>query len=553
MECPIDANRLEALLTHAKYNTKKKDYLIDCFRNGFSLGYEGKEDVQINSPNLKIRVGDEIDLWNKVMKEVKLKRYAGPFEEIPYEHYIQSPIGLVPKDSGKDTRLIFHLSYPKRKNSTSVNANTPKHLCEVKYPDFSEAIKLCLKEGKMCFISRSDVRSAFRNLSILMKHWKYLIMKAKNPIDKKWYFFVDKNLPFGASISCKHFQDVSDCIAYLVAYETQKDLVNYLDDFLFVALMELICNNQIDTFLKICGQIGMPVSLEKTFRATNLLTFLGFLIDTINQVVLIPKEKITKAINTIQYVLNKAYNAKHSKITVLQLQKICGYLNFLGRAILPGRAFTRRLYAPLKNHNLKPHHHIRINGEMKLDLRTWLVFLQNNAIFCRGFMDFSKKWNAEEISFYMDASKNRKLGFGGFCEQSWMQYKWMDIIEKYDPSIEYLELYAVVAGVLAWIHRFANKRIILFTDNESAQAMINKTSSNCKNCMVLIRILVLHSMIHNVRIYAKHVSSSDNGIADSLSRFQNERFRRLTRELNFEEFPTMISSEIWPINKIWIK
>ena len=44
------------------------------------------------------------------MKEVKAERVAGPFESIPYENYIQSPIGLVPK-SGNKTRMIFHLSY----------------------------------------------------------------------------------------------------------------------------------------------------------------------------------------------------------------------------------------------------------------------------------------------------------------------------------------------------------------------------------------------------------------------------------------------------------
>ena len=38
---------------------------------------------------------------------------------------------------------------------------------------------------------------------------------------------------------------------------------------------------------------------------------------------------------------NKARKAAQRKITVLQLQKICGFLNFLGRAIIPGRAFTR--------------------------------------------------------------------------------------------------------------------------------------------------------------------------------------------------------------------
>ena len=35
------------------------------------------------------------------MKEVEAKHYAGPFKTIPFENFIQSPIGLVPKDNGK--------------------------------------------------------------------------------------------------------------------------------------------------------------------------------------------------------------------------------------------------------------------------------------------------------------------------------------------------------------------------------------------------------------------------------------------------------------------
>ena len=101
----------------------------------------------MKSPNLKLSVGSEVDLWNKVMKEVKLKRFAGPYkeEEIPFEYFIQSPVGLVAKDGGKDTGLIFHLSYPRNKG-TSVNANIPVERCTVRYPDFSEAVRLCTKE-----------------------------------------------------------------------------------------------------------------------------------------------------------------------------------------------------------------------------------------------------------------------------------------------------------------------------------------------------------------------------------------------------------------------
>ena len=105
------------------------------------------------------------------MKEVKEKRYAGPFKKIPFENYIQSPIGLVPKDGGASTRLIFHLSHPRRDkqgkvSNESVNAGILKEDCSVQYPAFDEAVKLCLREGRFCHIAKSDMSMAFRNVPL---------------------------------------------------------------------------------------------------------------------------------------------------------------------------------------------------------------------------------------------------------------------------------------------------------------------------------------------------------------------------------------------------
>ena len=550
---PVDGEKLNELLLESQYNEDKRNFVVKGFKFGFNLGYRGKSKIKINSPNLKIRIGDETDLWNKVMKEVGEKRYAGPFSKVPFKNYIQSPIGLVPKDNGTDSRLIFHLSYPKKPNSTSINANTPAHLCKVKYPEFSDAILRCLEEGsEIVYLGRSDVQAAFRNLGISKRFWRFLILKARSPLDGKWYWFCDKNLPFGAAVSCKLYQEVSDCVAHIIKFRTGKKPVNYLDDYLFAAIHALLCNRQLECFLSICDQIGLPVSMKKTFWASTRMIFLGFLIDTVLRLVMIPIEKVSRAKNMIEFVLNKFNHNSQSKrkITVLQLQRICGFLNFLGRAILPGRAFTRRLYAPLKNNKLRQHHHLRVTPEMKLDLDMWYTFVTHPSIFCRSFMDYSKTWQPEELNFYLDASKNPKLGFGGFCDTDWMTHQWSGI-ENIDPSIGYLELCAITAGVLAWIDRFANRKIIIFTDNESAKSMVNTTSSNCKNCMVLICIIVLKCLVHNVRLYAKYVKSKSNSIADSLSRLQYKRFHKLTRNMKMSKTPTKVSKQIWPLSKIW--
>ena len=372
------------------------------------------------------------------------------------------------------------------------------------------------------------------------------MMKAVSPIDGKTYYFVDRCLPFGASISCSHFQRFSNAVKHIVQWMTKSNLVNYMDDFFFAALMKLLCNNQVKKFLEICGKISFPVSLEKTFWGTTKLGFLGLLIDIINQCVRIPIDKVQKAVTLIETILCN----KSKKVTLNQLQKVYGFLNFLGRCVIPGRAFTRRLYTYTANDKLKPDHHIRVNVEMKEDLKMWLTFLKHPKVFCRPFMDFSKFIIANEIDMYSDASG--KLGMGAICGKQWMYQMWpQQFIQKFKPSIEYLELYAVTAAVLAWIHNFKNNRIILFCDNRSVVDMINATSTSCKNRMVLIRIIVMKGLLENVRIFAKHVSGISNGLADSLSRDKIEQFHRLCEGRVIDKEPVSIPEDIWPIGKIW--
>ena len=66
----------------------------------------------------------------------------------------------------------------------------------------------------------------------------------------------------------------------------------------------------------------------------------------------------------------------------------------------------------------------------------------------------------------------------------------------------------------------------MFCDNKSVVSMINATTSSCKNCMFLIRLLVLSGLVDNRRVFACHVRGRDNKLADSLSRLDLDRFWR---------------------------
>ena len=153
-------------------------FLVQGFRQGFNLGYRGPVNRRNTASNIPFKpgIGDKHDMWSKIMKEVQAKRYAVPYRKIPFDSYIQSPIGLVPKAGGK-TRLIFHLSYNFSMNpeDQSVNSFIPREDCSVRYNDLDAVVHACLKmrqcaikagHSLIIYLSKSDFLSAFRQVPL---------------------------------------------------------------------------------------------------------------------------------------------------------------------------------------------------------------------------------------------------------------------------------------------------------------------------------------------------------------------------------------------------
>jgi hypothetical protein len=70
--------------------------------------------------------------------------------------------------------------------------------------------------------------------------------------------------------------------------------------------------------------------------------------------------------------------SKENKITLKDLQSLVGSLNFflLSKAVRSARAFNRRFY-DLTVKAKKPHHFIKLNSEVKEDMKVWLSFLES--------------------------------------------------------------------------------------------------------------------------------------------------------------------------------
>ena len=114
-------------------------------------------------------------------------------------------------------------------------------------------------------------------------------------------------------------------IRYLAEHRSgiSDSISDYLDDFLFLAMLKALCDSLIHQFLELCELIGVPIATDKTEWATTPITFLGILLDGRSMTLALPMEKIDRAVAMLTFLKGK------NKATIKQLQTLCGFLNFL--------------------------------------------------------------------------------------------------------------------------------------------------------------------------------------------------------------------------------
>ena len=69
----VRVQELRKLLIQTQYDIEETEFLVNGFSRGFDIGYKGPNNRQSKAKNIPLRVGSEIELWNKIIKEVKLK------------------------------------------------------------------------------------------------------------------------------------------------------------------------------------------------------------------------------------------------------------------------------------------------------------------------------------------------------------------------------------------------------------------------------------------------------------------------------------------------
>lgn len=456
----------------------------------------------------------------KIAKEISEGRVAGPFLFPPFANFRVSPLGLVPKKEPNSFRLIHHLSFPA---GFSLNDEIEPELSTVTYTSFDEAIFRIRRLGVSAVMAKADIKSAFRLLPIHPSAFNSL------GFHHDGFYYYDKCLPMGCSLSCTYFETFSTFLEWVVTFLTgSSNVLHYLDDFLFFGPADNFeCLYLFTEFRLTCRRFGVPLALEKSVWPTTCIEFLGVTIDTVLMECRLPQAKLDRLRFMISFVLSKP------KVTVRTLQSLLGLLAFATRIIPMGRVFSKRLYRAIAGCR-SPNHFVRINSSLVSDLLVWNDFFSSyngRSFWQTPFQDNSV------VSLFTDAAGS--TGYGAFYQGHWSAARWPDcwLSLGYTKNVVLLELFPILVSLDIWGVHLRNSRLLFHSDNKGVAYAINCLSSKSLPVLAVLRCIVLKCLELNLWIKVKYIPGYTNVIADSLSRFQIDRFRALVPEADLLGLP----------------
>lgn len=482
--------------------------MLNGLRDGFRIGFQRHCRLKSAQKNKQSALQNSQVIDKYLENEILKGRLAGPFNQSPLPQLQLSSFGVIPKrgQPGK-WRLIVDLSSPR---GCSVNDGINREDFTLQYVKVDDIVKMVSKLGPGARMAKFDVEAAYRNIPVHPADRHLLGMKWKGK------YFVDLVLPFGLRSAPFIFNSVAAMVEWILTNNyAVSNLVHYLDDFIMAGPPNSdACALDLSNACRICDQLGLPLHPDKCVGPASTLVVLGIELDSINQIARLPAEKLLN----LQQLLHRWRSRRWCNKQ--ELESLIGHLHHAAKVVWPGRTFIRRMIDLLCCFR-KPQHPIRINTEFRRDLEWWHRFLSTwNGIsfwLCPGTPVIH---NLEVVS---DASG--AIGYGAFYNQEWFNGRWHDI--QSTQSIAYKELFPVILAAHLWGQYWSQQHVLFRSDNEAVVAILNKRTSKVPDLMRLLRSL-LHAAAHFSFLFSsEHIPGIHNSIADALSRFNWQEFRRV--------------------------
>lgn len=358
------------------------------------------------------------------------------------EHQYISPIFTVPKKDKNEYRMILNLK--------ELNEYIEPH--HFKMETFESALKLI---KPFSYFASIDLRHAYYSINMAENDQKFLRFQWRENI------YQYTCLPNGITSAPRIFTKLMKPV-YSTLRQYGHNNVAYIDDSLLIADTPLECINNVKDTVCLLQNLGFFIHEKKSvFIPTQMITFLGNVIDSVSMTVTLPKEKVDRIKDECLRLQKK------NKTSIREVSRIIGILVSSFSAVDYGNLHYRILEKE-KNYALKKSFgnydaYLKVTNNMKSELKWWSDNIHSQKrVIDRGNADNSITTDASLEGWGAVETFDGNIKANGRWNQEEKVY-----------HINYLELLAILYALKALCKDKNSLHVQILTDNTSAVAHIN--------------------------------------------------------------------------------
>ena len=286
------------------------------------------------------------------------------------------------------------------------------------------SIKTLLKPGH--FMTKLDLKDAYLSVAVHPDCQKYLRFVWKNQT------FQFRALSFGLNIAPRVFTRLLKPVAAFLRKRGAR-IVIYLDNILIIGSKIEETRRFTEMAMSLLESLGFIINKEKSiFKPTQVLTFLGFTINSVNMTLNLPHDKVTAIQSQCRQLLTL------SSVTLRAIAQISAR-PAIWKAPLHYRMLQVQLTQGLQQNQNNYTKVVTLSPQSRQELHWWVLNIES----CNGSPVVTPP---PDLTIYTDASKR---GWGGICLNQQANGKW-SASEKL-LHINFLELKSAFLSIQALI------------------------------------------------------------------------------------------------------
>ena len=474
------------------------------------------------------RLADHLDFWKSLtsdrnilntVKGLSLELFKYPYQKfVPHEYKFTDvekaalsieidkmlEKHIIVKADWEDEQYISNIFLRDKKDGSFriiLNLSTLNEMIEYhkfKMDTLVSAINLITPN---CYMASIDFKDAYYSVAIRRDQRKWLRFTYEGEL----YEFTC--LPNGLTSGPRLFTKVTKPVFSTLREKGHLNTI-YIDDSLLIGdTWEECASNIIDT-IEVAMKSGFVVHpMKSIFEPTQEIEFLGFWLNSVLMTVKLTERKAsTIKVMCVDLLLIK-------KPSIRTVAKLIGKLVSSFPGVMYGKLFYRVLdnekTLALKQHAGDFEAHMKLSNVAKEDLQWWIDNILN--AYCPIVHD------NPSITVFSDASLT---GWGGTVDGIETGGNWS--VSEQTFHINVLELFAVYYVLASLCNNLENCHIRIMVDNKTALAYINNMGGRKPLCNSVTRKIWMWCKERNIWLSAAYITSSENVIADRMSRISHQ-------------------------------